>query len=79
MKKKGKAIMARHFATEKAKRNNYDYRNNYSKEKYRRAMLKLKRSDDSDIIAWLEEKKRNGESVANIAKEALIKYYEKSK
>lgn len=71
--------MARHFATEKAKRNNYDYRNNYAKEKYKRLTLQLKRSDDSDLIAWLEEKKHDGESVASIAKKALIRYYEKSK
>lgn len=71
--------MARHFATPEAKRNNYDYRNSYAKAKYKRLTLSLKRLEDSDLIAWLEEKKRAGESVSSVAYNALVRYYEKSK
>lgn len=71
--------MPRHFATERAKRNNYDYRNDFDKKTYKTVRVALKRSEDSDIIAWLEEKKRAGESLSSVVKMALIRYYEKSK
>lgn len=70
--------MPRHFATPEARRNNYDYRIRFDKDNYRKYGICLKRQEDSDIIAWLEEKKRNGESVSAITKAALIRYYEKS-
>lgn len=70
--------MARHFATPEARRTNYDYRIKFDKENYRKYGIRLKRQEDSDIIAWLDEKKRNGESVSAITKAALIRYYEKS-
>lgn len=71
--------MPRHFATEQAKRNNYDYRNEFNKKTYKKIRVALKRSEDSDIIEWLVEKNRAGESISSIMKTALIRYYEKSK
>lgn len=70
--------MPRHFATPEARRNNYNYRYDFARKKYHRISMYLKNQEDSDIIAWLEEKKRNGESISAITKAALIRYFEKS-
>ena len=69
----------RHFATEQAKRNNYNYRQQYAKKTYKRIGVQLNKSEDSDIIKWLDEKKQNGESYSSVAQKALRNYYEKSK
>ena len=69
----------RNFATEKAKRNNYDYRHKYEKENYKRISVRLKKGEDSDLVKWLDEKKQNGESHSSVTLKALRNYYEKSK
>lgn len=69
----------RHFATEQAKRNNYNYRQQYAKKTYKRIGVQLKKSEDSDIIKWLEDEVSKGESYSGITNKALRNYYEKSK
>lgn len=67
----------KHYVTEEARKNNYNYRLQYTKKTYKRIAVQLRKSEDSDIIEWLEEKVRNGESYSGIANKALRNYFEK--
>lgn len=69
----------RHFATEQAKKNNYEYKQRYVEKNYKRITVQLKKSDGHEIINWLEEENRKGESYSSVAQKALRNYYEKSK
>lgn len=70
--------MPRKFKTEEAKRKNYDYHNNYNKENYRNIKIKLRNTDDADLIKRIQEESEKGRSYSEIARTALRHYYEKS-
>lgn len=55
-----------------------EYMKEYSKNYYRFALF-LKRQEDSDIIAWLDEQKEWGYSYSEIARTALREYFEEKK
>lgn len=69
--KKGVTYMKRKL-TEQQKQYNAEYQ----KENYTKINMKLKHSEDGDLIEWLNEQKEWGYSFNEICKAALRDYFE---
>lgn len=69
----------KHYVSDEAKKNNYNYRMQYAKKTYKQIAVQLNKSEDSDIIKWLEDEVSKGESYSGLTNKALRNYYEKSK
>lgn len=55
------------------------YNNEYNKSNYKKVNMRLKHSEDGDLIEWLNEQKEWGYSFNEIARTALWEYYKEQK
>lgn len=55
------------------------YSAEYQKTNYKKVNMRLKQSEDGDLIEWLNEQKEWGYSFNEIARTALWEYYKEQK